>query len=170
MEIFELWHAERIELPCLCASYQAIRKRENVVELERLPLVKGAKIRPEEQRCWLRGWDLLQDEEVWVPFEIVSMNTIGVIQATTTFLATSNGLASGNHILEALEHALCEVIERDTQALDAALGMTDSLTRKIDIDSITEPSLKAMIAACYAAEVDIAIFEMESDVGIPTFR
>jgi len=170
MEAFELWHAERIELPCLCASYQAIRKRENVVEMERLPLVKGAKIRPEEQRCWLRGWDLLQDEEVWVPFEVVSMNTIGVIQATTTFLATSNGLASGNHILEALEHALCEVIERDTQALDAARGMTDSLKRKIDIDSITEPSLKAMIAACYAAEVDIAIFEMESDVGIPTFR
>ena len=31
MEAFELWHAERIELPCLCASYQAIRKKENVV-------------------------------------------------------------------------------------------------------------------------------------------
>ena len=59
------------------------------------------------------------------------MNTIGVIQATTTFLATSNGLASGNHILEALEHALCEVIERDTQALDAARGMTDSLKRNM---------------------------------------
>jgi YcaO-like protein with predicted kinase domain len=170
MEAIELWHAERIELPCLCASYQAIRRKKNVIEVERLPLVKGARIRPEEQRCWLRGWDLLQDEEVWVPFEVVSMNTIGVIQATTTFLATSNGLASGNHILEALEHALGEVIERDTQALDAAGGVTNALKRKIDIDTITEPSLKAMIDACHDADAELVIFEMESDVGIPTFR
>jgi len=170
MEAFELWHAERIDLPCLFASYQAIRKKENVIDIERIPLVKGATIRPEEQRSWLRGWDLVQQEEVWIPFEVVSMNTIGVVQAAMTFLATSNGLASGNHILEAVEHALCEIIERDTHALDAARGMTDSLQRKIDIDTIAEPSLRTMIAACCAADLDLAIFEMESDVGIPTFR
>ena len=170
MEAIELWHAERIDQPCLCASYQAIRKTRTVVDIERLPLVRGARIRPEEQRCWLRGWDLLQQEEVWVPFEVVSMNTIGVIQATTTFLATSNGLASGNHLLEAIEHALCEVIERDTHSLDAARGVASSLKGKIDPDTIAEPSLQAMIAACDAAHVNLAIFELESDVGIPTFR
>ena len=170
MEAIELWHAERIELPCLCASYQAMRKKEKVIDLERLPLVKGARIRPDEQRCWLRGWDLFQEEEIWVPFEVVSMNTIGVNQAVMTFLTTSNGLASGNHILEAIEHALCEVIERDTHALDSARGMTNSLKNKVDTDTITEPSLKAMIATCHAADVDVAIFEMDSDVGMPTFR
>jgi ribosomal protein S12 methylthiotransferase accessory factor len=170
MEAIELWHAERIELPCLCASYQAIRKKEKVIELDRLPLVKGARIRPEEQRCWLRGWDLLQEEEVWVPFEFVSMNTIGVIQSATTFLSTSNGLASGNHILEAIEHALCEIIERDTHALDTARGPANALKNKVDVNTVTEPSLTAMIAACSHADVKVAIFEMESDVRMPTFR
>lgn len=170
MEAIELWHAERIEVPCLFASYQAVLKKQRVVDLERIPLVRGARIRPEEQRCWLRGWDIMQGEEVWVPFELVSMNTVGVSQSAMTFLATSNGLASGNHILEAVEHALCEIIERDAHALDAARGIADSLKRKIDVDDINEPSLKAMITACRAADLEVAAFEMESDVGIPTFR
>src|SRR5215216_3712797 len=109
MEAIELWHAERIEKLCLFASYTAIRTQREVVDLDVLPLVRGARIWPEEQRCWLRGWDLLRKEEVWVPFEVVSMNTVGIVQANLTFLATSNGLASGNHVLEAVEHALCEV-------------------------------------------------------------
>jgi len=170
MEAIELWHAERIERPCLCASYQAMRKMRKVIELEQLPLVKGARIRPEEQRCWLAGWDLLQEEEVWVPFEFVSMNTVGINQANMTFLVTSNGLASGNHILEAIEHALCEVVERDTHALDTARGPEHAVTHKIDIRTIAEPSLTAMVAACSTAGLELAIFEMESDAGIPTFR
>jgi YcaO-like protein with predicted kinase domain len=170
MEAMELWHAERIELPCVCASYRAMRTQHTVVELERLPLVKGARIRAEEQRCWLRGWDLLQQEEIWVPFEVVSMNTIGVIQAIMTFAATSNGLASGNHVLEAIEHALCEVIERDAHALDTARGPEEALKRKIDVETITDPSLVSMLAACSAAAIDVAVFEMDSDVGLPSFR
>jgi YcaO-like protein with predicted kinase domain len=170
MEAIELWHAERIELPCLCASYLTMRKTRKVIDLDRLPLVKGARIRPEEQRCWLVGWDLLQEEEVWAPFEFVSMNTVGVNQANMTFLVTSNGLASGNHILEAVEHALCEVIERDTHALDTARGPANALRNKVDVDTITEPSLKAMIEACFAAGLELALFRMQSDVEIPTFR
>ena len=170
MEAFELWHAEHIELPCLVASYQAIRRKRKVVDLHRLPMVRGATLRPEEQRCWLRGWDLLQQEEVWVPFEVVSMNTVGIVQATLTFLSTSNGLASGNHLLEAIEHALCEIIERDTQALDSARGIPYSLKNKIDISSIADAPLQEMIAACYSADLAVAVFEMVSDLGIPTFR
>jgi YcaO-like protein with predicted kinase domain len=170
MEAIELWHAENIELPCLCASYQTMRKKMKVVDLDGLPLVKGAKIRQEEQRCWLSGWDLLQKEEVWVPFEFVSMNTIGVVNSKMTFLSTSNGLASGNHILEAIEHALCEVIERDTHALDMARGPANVLNTKVDPNTITDPSLKSMIEACSAADLEMAIFEMDSDVRIPTYR
>src|SRR3546814_6638140 len=33
------------------------------------------------------------------------------------FAASTNGLASGNHRLEAISHALCEVVERDATAL-----------------------------------------------------
>lgn len=170
MEAIELWHAERIESPCLYGSYTAIRRERAVVDLDGLPVIRGARIWPEEQRCWLRGWDLLQHEEVWVPFEVVSMNTVGIVQTTLTFLATSNGLASGNHILEAIEHALCEIIERDAHALHTARGVENALACKVDLDTVTDPSLRPMIDACNDAELDLAAFQMESDVGVPTFR
>lgn len=169
MEAIELWHAERIETPCIYASYPAMLKARQVIDLDGLPVIRGARIWLEEQRCWLRGWDLLQHEEVWVPFEVVSMNTVGIVQADLTFLATSNGLASGNHLLEAIEHALCEVIERDAHALHMACGL-DVAFRKVDLDTIDDPSLQRMIDACGDAELDVAVFDMVSDVGVPTFR
>jgi ribosomal protein S12 methylthiotransferase accessory factor len=107
---------------------------------------------------------------VWVPFEVVSMNTVGIVQSTLTFLATSNGLASGNHILEAVEHALCEVIERDAHALHTARDLETALMSKVDLDTVVDPSLRQMLEACDEAELDVAVFEMESDVGVPTFR
>ncbi len=170
MEAIELWHAERIELPCLYASYRDLRKARTVVDAQRLPLVKGARFRPEEQRCWLRGWDLLQREEVWVPFEMVTMNTVGVIQSTLTFMTSSNGLASWNHVLEAIEHALCEVIERDTHALHVARGPARMRECRVAAETIDDPSLKALLEACFAAELDVAILELDSDIGVPTFR
>jgi len=170
MEAIELWHAERIELPRLCASYHAMRRKGNVINLDQLPHAREARIRAEQQRSWLLGWDILQEQEVWVPFEFVSMNTVSVIQERREFLTTSTGLASGNHILEAIGHALCEVIERDTYALDKLRGQANALKRKVDIDTITEPSLKVMLAACAAADLEIAIFGMESDVALSSFR
>jgi ribosomal protein S12 methylthiotransferase accessory factor len=170
MEAIELWHAERIEVPCRLASWQAMRRAENVADLAALPLLQGARIRPEEQRAWLRGWDLMAQEPVWVPFEIVSMNTIGVNQAVLTFLTTSNGLASGNHPLEAIEHALCEVIERDTHALDVVRASMGALPQKVDLETIEDPMLRSLIATCDAAEVEIAVFELDSGIGLPTFR
>ena len=170
MEAFELWHAERIEQPCLLASYRALKQTRKVVDIERLPRIRGAQARPEEQKTWLEGWDLIGEEPVWVPYELVSMNTVGIAQSTLTFLATSNGLASGNHILEAIEHALCEVVERDTQAIDEARGINHALDNKVDLGTVRDPGLQALIARCEAANLDLAVFEMISDVGISTFR
>lgn len=45
---------------------------------------------------------------------------------TPTFPRSSNGLASGNHLLEAIVHALCELIERDAMALWYAEEEDDS--------------------------------------------
>jgi YcaO-like protein with predicted kinase domain len=170
MEAIELWHAERIELPCRFASWQAIRQQENVVDLAALPLLKGARIRPEEQRAWLQGWDLMALQPCWVPFEIVNMNTIGVNQAVLTFMTTSNGLASGNHLLEAIEHALCEVIERDSDALavvQTSLGVRPGV---LDLASVADPMLRALIDCCVSARIEITAFDLTSDIGVPTFR
>ena len=63
---------------------------------------------------WVRGWDLIAGEDVWVPLEAVTLDT--VFRKPPVFDVSSNGLASGNHLLEAIVHGLCEVIERDAEA------------------------------------------------------
>jgi YcaO-like protein with predicted kinase domain len=45
------------------------------------------------------------------------------------FYASSNGLASGNTLIEALCHAICEIVERDAQAISVARSELRPLLR-----------------------------------------
>ena len=165
MESIELWHAERIESPLRSATYDGLRALEPVVDIFKLSRSAGAEIRADAQRTWIKGWDVLQQEPVWVPYEVVNMNTLGVSASTSTFSCNSNGLASGNHILEAIEHALCEVIERDTHAVYWARGLEAALGTKIDPTTIDDPSLRALLNACFGAQMEVAMVGREGMVG-----
>src|SRR5439155_20936496 len=66
--------------------------------------------------AWIEGYDLLRREPCWVPAEIVHTDYT-VRQPDGYFLAGSNGLASGNHLVEAINAALYELVERDAVAL-----------------------------------------------------
>lgn len=60
------------------------------------------------------GTDVLRSERVAVPLALVQCPYYGPKLFDVT---TSNGLASGNNLTEALYHALCEVIERHIWAI-----------------------------------------------------
>lgn len=61
---------------------------------------------------------MLTSEPRWVPYEVVHTDYRPSRPLESGALyASSNGLASGNHRLEALVHAICEVVERDASTL-----------------------------------------------------
>ena len=64
------------------------------------------------------GFDLLNNEEVLVPAQLVfsKYSTRGRVHYAFPYSHT-NGLASGNVMEEAICHALCEVIERDAASI-----------------------------------------------------
>jgi ribosomal protein S12 methylthiotransferase accessory factor YcaO len=67
---------------------------------------------------YLPGFDLLQNETVLVPAELVLYRYTPNRPAVSGFLHShTNGLASGNVVEEAICHALCEVIERDAASM-----------------------------------------------------
>jgi ribosomal protein S12 methylthiotransferase accessory factor len=68
---------------------------------------------------WVAGFDLLSGAETLVPLNCVVCPYEGKV-GPSIFVASSNGLASGNSRTEALCHALCEVIERDAEAIAMA--------------------------------------------------
>jgi YcaO-like protein with predicted kinase domain len=168
MEAAELWHAENIVKPLRFASFDEMRSEHRVADPDRLPRVAGSCYKPSLSLLWIEGADLLGGGPVWVPFELVSANyTLPGPPGSGCFQATTNGLASGNHQLEAICHGLCEVLERDATTLWSTSG--DAAGRGVDPSSITNPECLSVIDRLTAADLAVRIWDTTSDVGVASF-
>jgi YcaO-like protein with predicted kinase domain len=159
MESLEVWHAEHVDLPLRWDSYPHLRRTDPVIDIERL-----GRLRPlllDRPRAWVKGYDLLGQREVWVPLMAVTMNFVG--SADSDILPGTNGLASGNHLLEAISHSLSEVIERDAEAL----WRIQPGISLIDLDEVEEEYCRGLVAALRRAGVFVAAWDITSDLGVP---
>lgn len=120
---------------------------------------------------WVSGWDLLNEERVWVASDLaISPASEGVCLGAET-----NGLASGNTYVEATVHALYEVIERDAVACADYLEMwcrSDDLRlpplRIIDPTTLTG-RLAEWYAKLTALQLHAEIRDFTVDTGVPVF-
>jgi YcaO-like protein with predicted kinase domain len=152
MEAVETACAERISLPLHLATAADLRCEHAVADWAGLPRPEGGP--PFNERTpilWIEGRDLLAGGPAWVPFESVSTDfTVPAPPGSGNFLASSNGLASGNDAAEALVHGLCEVIERDAATLfDLRPAALDE--RRIDLASVDDPDCQALLDRFAAA-------------------
>src|SRR4051795_3255656 len=136
MEACEGYHAEEIG-PVRTTAYRELAGRAAVVDPAALP-ASGRDFDERAPIDWSLGWDLLQAELCWVPAELV--HTDYTRDPDGFFLAGSNGLASGNHPVEAVIAAICELIERDGLALWQAGGIRNQAASGIDLASIGDPA------------------------------
>ncbi len=164
MEAAELWHAEHITKPVKLATWEEMCREHRVADPDRLPRTDGCD--PNASLLWIEGRDLVAGEPVWVPFELVSTNyTLPFPPGSGSFQASSNGLASGNHMLEAVCHGLCEVVERDASTLWRLTG--DARDRlSVDPSSVTDPPCRGLLDRFAAADLAVRIWDTTSDVGV----
>jgi ribosomal protein S12 methylthiotransferase accessory factor len=168
MEAAELWHAEHIMKPLKLASYDEMRRAHRVADPDRLPRA-GDIFEPSLSILWIEGRDLMRGGPVWVPFELVNANfTVPVPPGSDCFQATTNGLASGNHPLEAIVHGLCEVVERDANTLWRRSGEARD-RRAIDPSSVDDPECRQLLDQLTAADLAVRIWNTTSDVGVASF-
>jgi YcaO-like protein with predicted kinase domain len=161
MESIETWHAENIALPRVRSTWRALTRPH--VDPRRLARV--APLSRDVRWDWVAGQDLLGDRSLLVPLQAVTLDCVFPPGTGPTFDVSSNGLASGNHHLEAVIHALCEIIERDAEARWRA----ERGQRRLDLATVTDPELRALIDRIHAARVHITVWELTSDVGIPVY-
>jgi YcaO-like protein with predicted kinase domain len=163
MEAIETWHAEKITPDVFGVTREELwRTGCNAADTAALPQAPDSTAST-EPRSWIRGRILATGQEILVPFETVSMDFTA--NADTALLRSSNGLASGNHPDEALFHALCEVIERDGEAL-----WRDSPDfRRLDLHTVTDRNCQGLIKRIIQAKMQIAAWDITSDVGIPAY-
>ena len=169
MEAVETYHAEHITAPLKLASFEELRYEHDLVDPLRLPLCRESAYHPAGRLLWIEGRDLVGGRPCWVPYELVHTDyTLPPPSGSGCFLASSNGLASGSHPLEAIAHAICELVERDAEALFNCLSGDQQAARRLDLDSVTAPDARAVIEQCRAAGMALAVFDATSDIGIAT--
>jgi ribosomal protein S12 methylthiotransferase accessory factor len=171
MESVEGYHAERITLPLKLASYRELRASHCVVDVERLPRAADSYFHPNLPILWIEGDDWLRSEKVWVPYQMVhTAYTTDLAFDLNCFVGSSTGLASGNHLLEASSHGICEVIERDAGMLWSRLPEPDQEDRRIDLDTIDHPDCRALLERYDRAGIAVAVWDLTSAAGIAAFH
>lgn len=170
MEAIELYHGERIELPLKLGSVRDLGATHRLVDLGRLPRRADGRFQPNLQMLWIEGRDLLSDEPAWLPYEMVHTNyTLPFPSGSGCFIDHSNGLASGNDLVEAINHGLCEVVERDATALWHHLGRHSRDCTRLELSTIEDEDCIELVDKLRRADFAVAVWDTTTDVGIPAF-
>jgi ribosomal protein S12 methylthiotransferase accessory factor len=112
--------------------------------------------------AWTRGYDLIREEEVWLPASAVFHPYLPT-RDMPLFRSHTNGLASGNVMEEAILHGICEVIERDAWSIC-------EFSRKVraDIDPNGSELVSELISRFEDKGMRIHLKDLTCDVDIPT--
>jgi ribosomal protein S12 methylthiotransferase accessory factor len=168
MESIELYHAENPEDERLLYATLAALKQtgEAIIEPHEVNGFDHGYFGPEFPIEWTCGEDLHSGEPVWAPACAVYFGRL-----PSRITTTSNGLASGNHLVEASLHSLYELIERD-----AVSGLSDLGQVRIREEgkiirhaTIGNSYLREMVEGVEGHDTKVVMFWMKSCVSVHTF-
>ncbi len=170
MEGIELWHAENLVRPLIFASHKELEQHYSAINVERLPRILRSRYSDNLRLHWIEGTDLVLGKHLHVPYQMVHANYTHPLEPGYGCFATStNGLASGNDQLEAVCHAICEVIERDAVTLWHHLPAGRRAATMIDPATIDCLVCNGILDVIRKAKLEVALWDVTSDVGIATF-
>ena len=173
MEAVERVSAERTFAATVVASYQELERSGPLPPVDPLAfdLPADTAYRPDSRFTWVQGRELLAGRDVLIPLDLVITPPIeGILRDVDT-----NGVAAGNIHLEAVTHAICEIIERDafSQILFvAAFGDHEKHARAlvpIDLGTLRGQALE-WTKRIAGAGLRLDVLDITSDVGVPTFH
>ena len=169
MEALECWHAENADLPLRLGSVDEVLRHGPAAAPERLPLT-GAGDPATMRVLWTEADELASGNRLWVPYELVSADfTVPSPAGFGLFRQTTNGLGAGNTRIEAMLHGIYETVERDAVALWHAASPQRQARRCIDLGTVEGPESQWMLAKLAEASVAVCIWDVTTDIGLPTF-
>jgi ribosomal protein S12 methylthiotransferase accessory factor len=83
------------------------------------------------------------------------------------FAASSNGLASGNTLIEAISQGICEVIERYATAQWKYRRALEE--DRLDLTTVDDPIARQMIEKFESAGLLVGVWDITADIGIAAF-
>ena len=179
-ESLERWYGTSAPLESFRSTWGELSKTYPMIPLERLALTPHSFFHENLEIPWVLGWDLVHQEEIPLPLELVHLSPGGEearlldLSEGLLFQCSSNGLACGVHFLEALSQALLEVIERDSVTCSILASHSKEYTapvfRVANPDSIPFPRVRELLERIGKEEIKILLADNATDVGIPTWN
>lgn len=171
MEAIETWHAERVSSPVRFACARELESEGlRVADVDALPRTGANGFTRDTPIFWIEARNLLEEENVWLPLEMVSTDyTLPQPPGVGFFPANTNGLASGNSRDESICHAVFEVVERDADALWRQSPVREQHARGIDARTVDDPVCQALLERFERARIAVRIWDVTSDSGIASF-
>ena len=171
MEAIETWHAEHVQLPLRLGSVAELGRLVPLVDVLGLPRFPSGRFHPDLAMLWVEGRDFVSGGPLWVPYETVHMNaTLPEPPGSGCFVGSTNGLASGNHLLEAASHALCELVERDATSLWRHRSTAARDRSRLDLGTVADDACRSVLERLERADLEVAVWDTTSDIGIPSFQ
>ncbi len=170
MESVEIWHAETFDKPLIYSSFADLSDRHSTINVGRLPETNNVVFTDTLRMLWAESFELNSGETRLVPYDMIHTDyTDAEIPGHGCVPCSTNGLASGNHILEAICHGICEVIERDALSVWEAARKNGTKMRRVAASSVEDTDCEKLLALFATAHLDCYIWDMTTDIGIATF-
>ena len=171
MESIELHHAEHFTPRGHRRSLRAAARESRYADPLLLPVRANARVEDGAATDWIEGVDLLSGAAMYAPRDCIDLDSVSKRTQPRLFVASSNGLASGNTKAEAILHALCEVIERDQTSLWQARRrlLQSEPPVHITAGSVTDESCRWLLGKCRDAGLGVVLSSVSSDIPVPCF-
>jgi YcaO-like protein with predicted kinase domain len=171
MESIEGYHAEIVPAPFDFASFRDTRKRGQTLDPRILDSGPRWSTWSEDfPMRWVEGQELLSGESISIPFVALTMDSSHPHPEFAVLRVSTNGLASGNNRVEALLHAMYELMERDAEFTWSCLGPDRRAATLVDSDTIDTPFLRDLLARFRAARQLPIIWDITNHLQVPAFR
>ncbi len=122
-----------------------------------------------DELSWVEGYDLLQERTVLVPAEAAAIVPTEESRGRSRFWQSSDGLASGNVMLEAVVHGLCERVERDACVLWQLRSDSQVLEACVDPATLGDDGVDDLADRIERSGLLLRLFDITSNAGVPVF-
>jgi ribosomal protein S12 methylthiotransferase accessory factor len=168
MEAIEIYHAEHPDPAKLRRTSLAKLRGEgnSVISPAQLPEYLSECYFSEDFAIdWTCGEDLQTGEAIWLPASAV------YLCEPSLHSFSANGLASGNHPMEATLHGLYEAIERDALSRLSSNGrlQISDYCQVVDLDRVDDPFVQQLYQTLEQAGVKLVLLWVPSCIAVNTF-
>jgi YcaO-like protein with predicted kinase domain len=170
MEALESFQAENLRAPLRLGAAAELESQGLATHVAGLPRSAALPYDDAARLLWIEARRSSDSQPVWLPYELAHTDyRLPLPTGSGRFLMSSNGLASGNNLLEAASHGLCELIERDATTLWSQMRSEHAAERRLALDSVTDETCRSLLEQFEAANVTVVVWDVTTDVGVPAF-